>query len=1556
LSKFPSEIDTDSELPRIIDGVSETTGEAVNALREAVFAVENTLGTDIQGSADNLAERLNESLNPNGTIKTSALQASGLVGYPVTNADIATNAAVAESKLDLDYSTASLFSAITSNDVDIYSLQSTMTVVQATLTNHISGAADKHDGYDVVVSPALFGTNNVTDALYGISNRLETHRAATTPTEHLASAISYTPEDSSALTADNVQDAITQIDQGFLSSLTRHNSTAHSNGVSVPHVELLGGQAGTAGSSLRPTRLTSGSIEVIKSGLINSASLRSKGFSPSDFSASAQNFALTITTGSSSQSFTITNLHLASYPVAGRVSLRGVVQTLNNAFLAGQFLATAFEDEGELIIQHNISDSDCSLTVTTPASNSALSAMGLAGIVGDTIGSSTDKVFNVGGTVYEEVPTLLSSSVTQSSTSVSVNLGVDVGSSGLNLSAGNLLHVRDHSVSGNGTYVIQTVAASPGTTVTVNTAIPAGTANVLIYADTHSVSVGKNTTRLLVDENGLPVSSIKASLTVSQISGMVLTEVSPEFAASTATVALTKTGTTYSIVCTISSVAGQATTFEAGHIGYVKVWAPNNRDYLVYYVRDLAPTFPTTDTISVFDTEEEDFLLVGSVYNSGSSVEFPTDLRNVGLVGSSALGTEIGKGLIGENQATLRSSGVVRGFEVSTTTPTTTVVVDGGQAWVGPNYITKYRQNLVATNVATSAGTWNLVLTETGNYEIYAESGATTLENLLTRSDLIVLAQLTSSGSAISAVKDLRFFINHLDSRIPLTVDDRDLGAGNVRTFEAAAARSAASVSQPEIIVLTETTTSQDLDLVGSQVTAHADISITGDLTLSSGAKLVVNGDLTVTGDVTLTDAEIQVSGQFFCDQLTANSNVILAVGGAEVSSGIISGSNVLIYGLENSAATFELTDASVAGFTVTVMNLTVKNVEFVRTYSTLPAFSATGSNEAWIFQSVSFRQSQALTEAEALGANRSFIKLESGGSLDGLSLLECSGSNLGQILYSDGTLSRVRVRSGFYDQFGGLFTCASGSITDLSVEDGYFSGLAGTLLNLSFSATKARISLVNNFITDNFSGVVVGSASILKSDLSEIVGLNVASNHIQNVTTSQNLFGFAGASVVGSIDTNSFSSVATAAYLMSNTGGGSNIELHVDQNSVVDGTGGFFFGCRTSLSQNNVIMTGTSSVPIIDVSLSGTYTSSSALAYLSGNRIYATSGQEMNLVGVDAENNYFEAGTFTIDAVNLANNREFSVCRNHFRALNTSEDYAIETAILNAGSSDVSGQCRFQNNFVEGSPTLSLFYLNNSSSSGQVLIGGNVFNYEAPASGSAVVAIGQSGSDSGLNIVWVQDNFVFVNGGSIQYGILCKYSGTRILGNQFSSTGFSLGAVLLQSTVANAEVTGNVCRGSGTNAVISHASSTPTSVFIGRNKGVEERLEVSALGAREEGGWTVALADGYNYKNSSSGATLHIPLSGLPEGAQITGVEANVFCSGSVGTVRVELIQHIPVSGGLTGSIIASASNGSSGINQVISVGTSTFVRRDTSFSVKITCASTTGNKIGPIVVKTKL
>ncbi len=242
MSQFPDNLDTDADLPYISNNITEIGAEAINAIREAIFAIEATLGRNAQGSESSLASRLDAVLNPDGTFKAAALIAAGLIALPITNEMVGDSAAIAESKLDLEHSTQSLYNQIISNDIDIAALQAAINGILANFLAHISGSSFQHDGFQILldsdypnsVPPAAAPLTSISlgDAFYELKNEYFDHIDSEKVGAHNAASIALDTSALEVLTSENLQDAIEELEGISGTFLIDHRDDLHANGFS----------------------------------------------------------------------------------------------------------------------------------------------------------------------------------------------------------------------------------------------------------------------------------------------------------------------------------------------------------------------------------------------------------------------------------------------------------------------------------------------------------------------------------------------------------------------------------------------------------------------------------------------------------------------------------------------------------------------------------------------------------------------------------------------------------------------------------------------------------------------------------------------------------------------------------------------------------------------------------------------------------------------------------------------------------------------------------------------------------------------------------------------------------------------------------------------------------------------------------------------------------------------------------------------------------------------------------------------------------------------------
>jgi hypothetical protein len=255
MSNYPSSLDDDSTIYHISDNISELGTEVINQLRDAMFSVEEALGINIAGAKNSLAERIDVSLNPDGTIKAAALTSVGLATLPIDNTQVGVNAGILESKLALDYSTSDLNTLIQANTVLLTALSGFFAELEIKVNSHIAGgpAANlrhvaSHIDLNAVPTDtrdSVFNWNglkdkdgysltagNVAEALDQINTNLTGHQNQITDA-HRSTAISVDSSSFTELSNDstNLQQVLINIDQVEELQLGTHRAIQHSSGI-----------------------------------------------------------------------------------------------------------------------------------------------------------------------------------------------------------------------------------------------------------------------------------------------------------------------------------------------------------------------------------------------------------------------------------------------------------------------------------------------------------------------------------------------------------------------------------------------------------------------------------------------------------------------------------------------------------------------------------------------------------------------------------------------------------------------------------------------------------------------------------------------------------------------------------------------------------------------------------------------------------------------------------------------------------------------------------------------------------------------------------------------------------------------------------------------------------------------------------------------------------------------------------------------------------------------------------------------------------------------------
>jgi len=259
MTVYPNAFDDDRTIIRIDDNLSELGTLAIDQLREAVFSMQKTLGLNPEGSKTSVEERISVLLAPDGQPNAAALAAVGLVTLPIHDNQIAPNAGIQESKLNLSVDTATLSTQISALGLQVNTL---LNLVNSDVTNlgiHISGGQKLIDNVtlarhvashvDINAVPSdirdavyiwtglldtsgnLRSAQTVAQALLQINNELVGHEIAIL-SAHPATAITVDSSDWLELPAvDQLQEVLDFIDNKEVLSTAVDRATLEANGI-----------------------------------------------------------------------------------------------------------------------------------------------------------------------------------------------------------------------------------------------------------------------------------------------------------------------------------------------------------------------------------------------------------------------------------------------------------------------------------------------------------------------------------------------------------------------------------------------------------------------------------------------------------------------------------------------------------------------------------------------------------------------------------------------------------------------------------------------------------------------------------------------------------------------------------------------------------------------------------------------------------------------------------------------------------------------------------------------------------------------------------------------------------------------------------------------------------------------------------------------------------------------------------------------------------------------------------------------------------------------------
>lgn len=783
-SSYPSVFDSDVELPRVEDNISEIGGEAINSLRDAIFSIEQAVGLNPQGNRDDLVARVDQSIDLDGRIKQSALDERGLVTLPISDMHVGDGAAILEAKLDLDYGTTILNGKISSNTVDIDALRTAFNAFAAQTIRHFGGLGNRHDGYHIDLTVPIRSSEDVETIINVLNNAFTEHEASVTGA-HTAYGISVNDEFAN-FSADNVQDALTEIDGLEGRTIRVHQDTLHDTAVALNNR----GEQGSTGNATNTVMAhtvyeteqakATNIIQVMRPNVA-----RVTGYTP-DIRALEIGSAQSLRVQAGGIDRGPIDLNLAA--IIPTDDIDEIVSTINTLAQGCEehYPIAAYNVDGKIVIAHTIAGDPFTITILDSVQFSAATALGFSDSLSTEVAWSEDShAAYIGGRRIIDFKSLVKVHYTHATYPLNT-LAPGLGDLSLvGLSTGNegrvLCNITNHSAnsSDNGTHYI--LGYPNDETLVLSADISLGSFDLEILANSVNFENSANGELYDIfveaDTDGYGIVTKSSRVSYGPISGVDLKSISENFPTQNIEWQIVDTS---SIVLHEGSDTGISVDIPTGFQGQLKVMAPDNVNSMLFEVTGVPSAAQKSMTITSF-SGTDDRLYIGSAHYSGNNglavVKYPVDRRRMGASVENKSYDELAQIPVEETTKELRNNGIVRGFDIIST-GSTSFKIRGGRALINGRMIDVETQTVEVSDVSSSGKL--LALDKNGNFVIKDEFDAGFTFSELTSGDaygddmgFALIAEFETDGVAIDgSITDRRLMVNKLDKRLLDTKDD----------------------------------------------------------------------------------------------------------------------------------------------------------------------------------------------------------------------------------------------------------------------------------------------------------------------------------------------------------------------------------------------------------------------------------------------------------------------------------------------------------------------------------------------------------------------------------------------------------------------------------------------------------------------------------------------------------------------------------------------------------------------------------------------------------------
>jgi hypothetical protein len=761
-SSYPEQLDTDLELPRVDNNITEIGGDSINAIRDAVISIEGAIGISPQGNKESLAERIDVSIDSNGNIKASALESAGVVSLPIVDAQVGSTAGIKEYKLDLDYSTSSLNIRINSAVTNIEANEQSINSISSSILDHYDGSIGRHDGYDIDLQTAIRGVNTVEEALNEINSAFVVF-------ENYANDI-FSVVNIEAI--ESIESDIVEIQGDIVDGHDRFFNNAITTNER--------GEQGTQGNLIETTAAstifrtdTAVATNILQVMRPNVARVSGKLPDLGGLSTGSAD-KLRIQAGGVDRDPLDVDFSNPSYIPTDDID--DIVRAINTEaqLAANHYPISAYNVSGKLVIAHNIQGPQYTIKIEN-VSQSAHVQLGFEDVVGTEFTWSEDyHAVHIGGNIITDMKPFIRMRYSHSGgTEINPNLGnlIDLFEVSDATECRIICNILDHSVTGNnynGTYYIDTVA---GSVMYLNTSVPAGDFDIDVTADAVNF-VSAATEKIYdiflepatgYDGYGIVTKSLRASYLT--ISGLAIKTINKTFPVD-GTIEWAGGDELY---LQQDSVSGVTVSVPSGFTGQLQVYMPDNINSALIEVTGTPGSLKKSLTPYEF-AGSDDHVYLSSVHHplGTDELRYVIDKRQIGV--STDFQDELDPDNPENQLKDLRNNGVIRGFDVISNT-TDTIKVRGGRALIEGKILDIETTDVTIDDFNDDFRT--LALDKSGTYKTFdADEPGYSEEELAADgySDVRQIATITSFGTTSSALTgefvDRRIFVNKIDGRL----------------------------------------------------------------------------------------------------------------------------------------------------------------------------------------------------------------------------------------------------------------------------------------------------------------------------------------------------------------------------------------------------------------------------------------------------------------------------------------------------------------------------------------------------------------------------------------------------------------------------------------------------------------------------------------------------------------------------------------------------------------------------------------------------------------------